>query len=254
MAESSTVTIHLSTLKSGTSVQQLDLDEVLAKGVPHGWVHPPVDLDRDMLTKHDWDLFLLTDNEQLPAPIQAYVETKVSFQIDLASEQYDALQAKKDLIPKPSDRTPPLAQEFREGRIPNSAVVDDRNDSGPAALPTPIANKPVSLFNLFKYKDSRAVHDAYMEGFKQKFGDAAGASVQFMGPVRTYLEQTDERGTKRKQLRGTNWEDANLVQYDTIWHYVYMLSTDIYAELNKQKVAGLDDTCILVVSEIELCK
>ncbi|KAK4574779.1 hypothetical protein LTR86_001621 [Recurvomyces mirabilis] len=264
MAESSTVTIQLLTLKPGTSIQQLDPDGALVKGIPHGWVLPPVDLDRDMLTGHDWDLFLLTDDEQLPATVQAYVETR----IDLPSGQYDALQAKKDLIPKPSDHTPPLPPHFGDSRIPDSAIVDDRNDDGPGtlrltkamteflrnALPTAVANKPVSLFNLFKYKNSRAVHDAYMEGFKQKFGDAAGASVQFMGPVRTRLEQTDERGTKRKQLRVANWEDANLVQYDTIWHYAYMLSTDIYAELNKQKVAGLDDTCILVVSEIELCK
>jgi hypothetical protein len=116
-----------------------------------------------------------------------------------------------------------------------------------------VADKPVSLFNLFAYKNGRETHDAYMEGFKQQFGDAAGASVQFMGPLRQTLEYVHQ-GSPRKALahQQARWQDANLVQYDTIWHYAYMLSTDIYKELNKQKVSGLYDTCILVVSEAEL--
>ncbi|TKA65320.1 hypothetical protein B0A55_11501 [Friedmanniomyces simplex] len=106
-----------------------------------------------------------------------------------------------------------------------------------SALPPAVANSPVSLFNLFKYPadTGSTVHDAYMEGFKSSFGNTAGASVRFMGPVGS-----------------SSWDDANLVQYDNIWHYAYMLSTDVYAGLNKQKVEGLEDTCILCVSEIEL--
>lgn len=44
------------------------------------------------------------------------------------------------------------------------------------------------------------------------------------------------------------------MQYDSIWHYAYMLSTVVYQELNVQKVEGLVDTCILCVSEVELAE
>ena len=85
-----------------------------------------------------------------------------------------------------------------------------------------------------------------MEDFKKGFGSSAGATVRFMGPVNEPLKYGDDCNAKE------NWDDANLVQYDTIWHYAYMLSTDLYAPMNKKKVSGLDDTCILCVSEVEL--
>ena len=114
------------------------------------------------------------------------------------------------------------------------------------ALPAKLADEPVSLLNLFKYKGSSAIHDDYMQDFKKGFGSSAGATVRFMGPVSGPLRYGDDGKAEQ------SWDDANLVQYDTIWHYAYMLSTDLYAPMNKKKVSGLDDTCILCVNEVEL--
>lgn len=43
------------------------------------------------------------------------------------------------------------------------------------ALPNPVQQKPVSLFNLFKYQNNDpAVLEQYMRDFKNGFGDSAG--------------------------------------------------------------------------------
>ena len=76
-----------------------------------------------------------------------------------------------------------------------------------------------------------------------------------MCPVKGAIEHESTKGrTDIPKNVGIVWEDANLIQYDTIWRYVYMLSIDVYPELNKEKVAGLEDTCILCVSEVELAR
>ena len=91
-----------------------------------------------------------------------------------------------------------------------------------------------------------------VEGFKQKFGPAAGAAIRFMGPVDGGIAyQEESTGGEAERTDEGSWQDANLVQYDSIWHYAHMLSTDVYQELNQQKMEGLEDTCILCVSEVE---
>ena len=92
-----------------------------------------------------------------------------------------------------------------------------------------------------------------MQNFKRSFGDSAGAHVKFMGPVGALVDGTSE--SQDQQYRddgGDGWQEANLTHYDSIFHYAYMLSTDVYQGLNKDKVRGLEDTCILLVSEVEL--
>lgn len=258
--------VYLLQLKPGNTSRHVSasLTHALITGVPHGWVHPPLERERDVLAGHPWDLFVALPcsgaeslDEGLPAAVRQLCDDVFCVTVRLPATQYEALRTKQGSAPRPSDRTPPLPQEWQQDRIPRSAVVEDRPGIGPgtlrldrtkalflsSALPEKVADKPVSLFNLFKYKHGdRRTHDDYMEGFKKKFGDAAGATVQFMGPV---------TGREGKAVEG-GWDDANLVQYDRLWHYAYMLSTDVYQELNKQKVAGLEDTCILIASEAEL--
>ena len=77
-----------------------------------------------------------------------------------------------------------------------------------------------------------------------------------MGPVGS-LVLDDTGGRQGQWQRGEDagsgcWQEANLTHYDSIFHYAYMLSTDVYQRLNRDKVRGLEDTCILLVSEVEL--
>jgi hypothetical protein len=150
------------------------------------------------------------------------------------------------------DRSNPSCQATTERPAPPGTL---RLDPATAhflstALPDgPTQQGPVSLFNLFKYRNGDpAVHDKYMGDFKREFGDGAGgARVKFMGPLESHSEEKEEEGVG--SLDG--WQEANLTQYESIYHYAYMLSTDAYQRLNKHKVRGLEDTCILLVSEGE---
>ena len=89
-----------------------------------------------------------------------------------------------------------------------------------------------------------------MDDFKRQFGESAGASVKLTGPLELQFKEKDEMGGERSSDNG-GWQDANLTQYESIYHYAHMLSTDIYQQPNKDKVRGLDDTGILLISEGE---
>ncbi|EME44642.1 hypothetical protein DOTSEDRAFT_72184 [Dothistroma septosporum NZE10] len=271
-------TIHLISLVKGIPpekvINQLLADHapVLLKGIPHGWVHQPHHLNKSELLSQEWDLFMmLPSNLQLSFRSDS-VPAHVSVNVTLGESQYEKLLGHADELPRPSSNTPPLPVEWPgTGSITQDAIVDTQPgalkpgelhlDSGMAkflssALPTAAANAPVSFFNLFKYRNNdRSVHDSYMDGFKRSFGSAAGATVKFMGPVASDMSYNAGDGSAASDgTGGERWDDANLVQYDSVWHYAYMLSTTEYKGLNQQKVAGLMDTCILLVSEIELAR
>lgn len=256
--------VHLIALKPNCRaedlVKHLSKDDILCGGIPHGWVHLPRSLDKNALTARQWSLFLLTRTETLPEAARELCEEQVAIEISIPREQYNLIVANRNSRPAPSPNTARLPDPWHAGRIPDSSVVPDvdrplypgelrlyksMTTFLATTLPKSVRDAPVSLFNLFNYRNGdNSVHNHYMDGFKREFGDSAGATVQFMGQVKA--------GKLGDGIGGAQWDDANLVQYDTIWHYAYMLSTDLYAALNKEKIEGLEDTCILVVNEVEL--
>ena len=283
MAEEESIdcTVHLLSLTSDVTVvgildaiSQNDTtrNSILVKGRAHGWVHLLYKDNVKELRAHEWHLFLLARYSLQPELGSSdAIAAVISIAVSIPAAQYEDLLVNRHTFPRPMEATPPLPNEWTQNRgsIPKAAILR-ANKSSPLrpgelrmypamadflskALPDEVKDKPVSLFNLFKYaKGDRSVHDHYMEDFKDKFGDAAGATVKFMGPVRSEVAYKASGSAATANDGVKLWDDANLVQYDTIWHYAYMLSTDVYQELNKEKMKGLEDTCILLVSEVEL--
>ena len=276
------VTAHLLTLQPTTNASNFlselalvsfDSPPSLIQGRPCGWVQRPRALDKPALTSHEWDIFLLTKSPSLPTGLLPSILDRVSATINIPQAQYDTLLSGAGQKPQPAQDTPPLPADWQPdevhagrrgskfyGRIPEADVLgalgraeqpgELRLDHDMAwflssAEPASIRGRPLSFFNLFKYRDGdKTAHDSYMRGFKERFGKAAGAQVRFMGGVDEVLEGAGEGATM--------WDEANLTQYDSVWHYAYMLSTEVYKELNREKVRGLEDTCILLVSEFAL--
>lgn len=88
-----------------------------------------------------------------------------------------------------------------------------------------------------------------MVGFKANLGPRSGGTVRYMGAVEKYEIRGEDGGER--------WDDSALVQYDSVWHFAYMLSTDVYRGLNEEKVRGVEDTGILLISEgggVKVCK
>lgn len=266
-------TIHLLCLRSDASLKTFishvaSDTSVLIKGRPHGWVHKPHSSKSSQLTAHEWDLLLLTTptDQKFSSAANGLISAHISVAVSVPEAQYAQLKSRIGSKPKPSPETPKLPAEWSSSAIPSDTIVETlstplgpgelRLDASMAkflsnAIPQQVIDAPACFFNFFKYLNGdRSVHDAYMQGFKDNFGSAAGASVLFMGPVEQKLAYESASGGDVAE--GESWNDANLVQYDSVWHYAYMLSTDVYKELNKQKVKGLEDTCILLVSEVEL--
>jgi hypothetical protein len=217
----------------------------IIEGRLHGWVHPPLANYTKQLRGHDWDLFLLTNQDvtRFPEQVVASIKAHVMIRVTIPNSEYEDLKNSISTTPSPNVETPPLPKGWgQDGGIPESTITTAERsgnagelklDSSMAdflssTLPSTVRDKPVSLFNLFKYpKGDQSVHDAYMDGFKEKFGGAAGAIVKFMGPVRGGLEYSAQSSTDLQEVDKGLWKHANLVQYDSIWHYAYMLSTDI---------------------------
>jgi hypothetical protein len=268
-------TVHLFSLKPGlqpaevvSQLKEAGNQKVIITGIPHGWVHKPRKHDINLLLGHQWHLFVLTSTSQKPAQLDTGVEAHITFEVAVPEEQWH--QIMQPTSAKPSNTKPKLPTEWNDKPTGNLKIpsqrVSDQTKSNPAAgvlkidtpmadflstaLPQEVKQQPVSLFNLFKYRDGdSSIHDQYMEDFKSSFGDSAGAAVKFMGSVGSGVE---DAGASRKQDESGVWQEANLTHYDSIYHYAYMLSTDTYQKLNKDKVRGLEDTCILLVSETEM--
>lgn len=274
-------TIHLVSLQSGHSPNEIvsqftgaegnNGSSVLIAGVPHGWVHKPHSYDVDILLGHDWHLFVLTTALSKAFKLDTSVISHITVDVTISDEHRKQLEQNRSAPPTAQSSTPRLPEEWiqsdtQELRIPERYQTDEMAKELPAAgalkldasmtkflsetLPEQVRQQPVSLFNLFKYRGGdSSVHDQYMGDFKKNFGDSAGAAVKFMGPVKSGPRDI---GQGEGQRSNSVWQDANLVHYDSIYHYAYMLSTDVYQRLNKDKVRGLEDTCILMVSEFEM--
>jgi len=270
-------TIHLLSLTSGVApnkvASQLRANanqKILITGVPHGWVHKPHKLNTNELLSYEWHLFVLTTASSEPLQLSSDVEAHININVTIPEQQWNQLVNPTSKTPQDIPQLPSewLSQSTRALHIPkhhinpqttpNPAPGTLKLDSPMAdflstALPKPVRQKPVTLFNLFKYKNNdSAIHEQYMQDFKRCFGDSAGAYVKFMGPVGPLVNDTSDTQRQQHGNNGGSWQEANLTHYDSIFHYAYMLSTDVYQELNKDKVRGLEDTCILLVSEVEL--
>ncbi|KAL2842563.1 hypothetical protein BJY01DRAFT_249048 [Aspergillus pseudoustus] len=258
--------------------------EILVAGIPHGWVHKPLHQDAARLTTHTWDVFIVTKTSQtsLIASIDGSITAYITANFMMPQHQYERLVSERSNKCAGNHSSHPV-QLPAEWTDPNTNALHIPRDhiteaySGPAtagilrlqptmvdflstALPSEVRDRPVILFNLFLYTDGdSAIHDEYMRDFEEGFGDSAGAYVKFMGPVVSQLRggqdsagQGEGDSQSESSLNGPGWQDVDLVHYDTIYHYAYMLSTELYQGLNKAKVRGLEDTCILLVSEDEL--
>jgi len=274
-------TIQLISLKPDTAIDEVLFQlrtntnqRILITGRTHGWVHKPHKLDVDELLAHEWHLFVLTAASSEPLQLNAAVEAHFEINVAIPEVQWKQLVDPDSKQPRSTPQLPSewIEQSTGDLHVPKQHV-SSQTTASPAAgtlkldasmakflstsLPENVRQKPVSLFNLFKYRDGdSAVHEQYMQDFKNSFGDSAGAYVKFMGPVGPLISLDAAGEIQAQQQVGDDgsWQEANLTHYDSTFHYAYMLSTDVYQELNKDKVRGLEDTCILLVSEVEMLR
>jgi hypothetical protein len=271
-------TIHLLSLtpdiKSDKVASQLRAktnQKILITGIPHSWVHKPYKLNVNELLSHEWHLFVLTTSSSEVLQFDRGVEAHIKINITIPEQQWNQIvnptsSRSRDIPQLPSEW---LEKSTGDLHIPKQHIASQTTPNPPpgtlkldppmahflsTALPRPVRQNPVSLFNLFKYKNNDStIHEQYMQDFKRSFGDSAGAYVKFMGPVGPLATDGTGKGQgKQHEDGGDGWQEANLTHYDSIFHYAYMLSTDVYQGLNKDKVRGLEDTCILLVSEVEI--
>ena len=101
------------------------------------------------------------------------------------------------------------------------------------------ASTPVVMLNLVRYRpDGREAYLRYSRGFVPLL-KAVGGTILWAGDVTgVALGDPNQR-----------WDYAVLVQYPTRQAFVDTLSSDAYAAINADRVAGLEDHLILPVNE-----
>ena len=104
----------------------------------------------------------------------------------------------------------------------------------------------VSMLNLLAFNEGQAMHDSYArygQAFAASIGKRRGGLAKVVGRV------VAGQGTQGEDTSG--WEEIALAHYPSIRHFVDMLASEDYQEVNhRDRLPALRDTCILCTTEL----
>ncbi|CAK4033174.1 Hypothetical predicted protein [Lecanosticta acicola] len=105
----------------------------------------------------------------------------------------------------------------------------------------------VSMLNLLAFHSSKSAHDSYLrygKAFSESIGSKRGGVAKVVGKV------VPDQGTSDEDKNG--WDEVALAHYPSIRHFVDMLASEDYQEVNhRDRLPALKDTCILCTTELD---
>lgn len=108
-------------------------------------------------------------------------------------------------------------------------------------------NGAVSMLNLLAFKPGKEMHDSYLrygKAFAESIGKRRGGTAKLVGRV------LPNSGTDDEDKAG--WDEIALAHYPSINHFVDMLASEDYQEVNhRDRLPSLRDTCILCTTELD---
>ncbi len=230
---------------SSTSPQPLIISKVLR------WIVRPTTLSLDLLLNQSWDLLIIYASPTgLPTSLKdKHVYNVYTVQAGVPSSLVSAFAGTNERLLHPQEngiRVPELTGALNKPRIVGSAQNLELTDellSWSRRWDPDNAKGAVSMLNLLKFKPGGG-HDGYMNyarAFAESIGKRRGGEAKVVGKVTGEMVGADV------------WEEVALAHYPSISHFVDMAGSEDYQELNlKHRVPSLEDTCILMTSEMEL--
>lgn len=254
--------IHLVRLSSGidisTFVRRLAQSQpspiVVAKCVR--WIIKPEHLSAKQLLAVPWDLFLV-----IPAPadasghdqlqhVQDMVDEHWSLTVGVPSRVLDGFASKNDrlLHPRAGD-VPDLTGSMKKPRMADSAQGLELSDELLSWSKTFKLgeNGAVSMLNLLAFKPGKEAEESYRrygKAFGETIGRRRGGDAKLVGKVvNTGTASSDG---------GEGWQEFALAHYPSIRHFVDMIASEDYQEVNcRDRLPSLKDTCILCTTELD---
>jgi hypothetical protein len=225
----------------------------------------PTPATKSLLT-HPWDLLYITLSPTLPSHLTPHLLGHYHLTTGIPSRLTTNFPTSNASLLHPSSgTTPSLTGSLRNPRLGASAQTLELDQqllhwaTDIFAVRSGATGKgAVSMLNLLAFQpgeESKAAYQRYGKAFAEDVGKRRGGVAKLVGNV---VPVADAKGpgkgsageVKRDDGRD-GWDEFALAHYPSIEHFVDMLASEDYQEVNlRERVGSLRDTCILCTSEI----
>ena len=252
-------TLHLISLSPGKSVSEyaraLSTQPikplVLSKVVR--WIIKPEKLSVSTLLEPKWDiLIILPVDQKLPEAYASrdWIQKHWSMTAGIPSRVTNGFEDKNQRLLHPAAKdVPELTGSMDKPRMTQSTQGLELNDellawSKQFKLGQ---NSAVSMLNLLAFKHEPGADESYRrygKAFGERIGARRGGDAKLVGKV------VAKQGTADEDVAG--WEEFALAHYPSIRHFVDMIASEDYQEVNhRDRLPSLRDTCILCTTELD---
>lgn len=226
------------------------------------WIIKPERLSTDTLLSTQWDLFIVAPAS---SPLQRrftsppYVRRHWSIKAGVPGRLLDDFQSKNRQLLFPQSTLPLTGSLQDNPRMAKSGStqgleLNDElrewayNDFGKAS-----GKGAVSMFNLLAFKPGKEAHESYLrygKAFAERIGSTRGGQAKIVGKV--VKPGSSSSSQKDKDEDDAGWDEVALAHYPSIHHFVDMLASEDYQEVNhRDRLPALKDTCILCTTELD---
>ncbi|KAK5733811.1 hypothetical protein LTR17_009363 [Elasticomyces elasticus] len=224
---------------------------VTSRGVR--WIIKPESLSTSRLLSTEWDLLIILPvSSPLPEAYmhKDWVTSHWSMNAGVPGSLLKDFDSKNErlLHPQKGD-VPPLTGSLANGpRKASSTQGLELNDELLAwSKDFKLGEGAVSMLNLLAFHPGKEAHDSYLrygKAFGESIGKRRGGTAKIVGKV------VPGRGTEGEDTAG--WDEVALAHYPSIAHFVDMLGSEDYQEVNhRDRLPALRDTCILCTTELD---
>lgn len=251
-------TLHLLSLSANTTIPSYlrALSSVSIKPLVVSrairWIIKPEKLSTSPLLDTEWDLLIiLPATTQLPEAYASkdWVAKHWSITAGVPKSVFNGFEERnKKLLHPPEGDVPALTGSMNDPKMAGSAQGLELNGelldwSKTFSLGQ---NGAVSMLNLLAFKPTQEAHESYKRygaAFAKDIGSKRGGNAKVVGKV------IPDQNTEGEDKSG--WDEVALAHYPSIRHFVDMLASKDYQEVNhRDRMPALRDTCILCTSEL----
>jgi hypothetical protein len=244
LKQSSSIAAFLQALKA-TSLKVLVVSKVVR------WVITPEQINAKELLypRKPWDLLVITlDKTPLPSSLNSNIECHWSTVAGVPSRLTNEFASQNDGLLHPKS-TRPLTGALDQPRIGSTSQTLELSpglqDWIKSFSQTHTGRNAMSMLNLLAFLPDK--HESYLtygKAFAESIGSKRGGNAKIVGKV------VPKQGTDGEDSAG--WDEIALAHYPSINHFIDMLASDDYQEVNhKHRLPALFDTCILCTSELD---
>lgn len=245
LSQKATVSSYLKALNSA-SIKPLVVSRVVR------WIIRPEKLSVGKLLNTNWDLMIILPlSSPLPSHYLSpeWLSDHWTISAGVPSSLMKGFHDRNRRLLHPSkDDVPALTGSISKPRMANSTQGLELNDELLQwSKDSKLGHDAVSMLNLLAFQPGKEAHESYLKygkAFAESIGARRGGTAKIVGRVVPNQGTADEDGE--------GWDEIALAHYPSIDHFVDMIGSEDYQEVNhKHRLPALKDTCILCTSELD---